>query len=156
MSQHFAIGLDNPKTSFNIAGVLRACGCYGASMLAVSGVRYKKNRVDTQKCYRWLPFLEVEDLKTVIPYSATPVAVEFAEDAESLIDFHHPKQAYYIFGAEDGTLGESVLSWCPKKVMIPSRYCMNLAATVNVVLYDRMAKTQRRFESRIQNSVLAR
>jgi tRNA(Leu) C34 or U34 (ribose-2'-O)-methylase TrmL len=25
-------------------------------------------------------------------------------------------------------------------IYIPTRYCMNLAATVNVVLYDRMAK----------------
>lgn len=137
----FAVGLDNPKTSANVAGAIRACGCYGASMLAISGLRYKAHSCDTQKYWRKSPLLQVDDLHSIIPYGAVPVAIELADDAVSLVDFTHPERAFYVFGAEDNTLGERVLKWCPHRVMIPTRYCMNLAACVNVVLYDRMAKS---------------
>jgi tRNA(Leu) C34 or U34 (ribose-2'-O)-methylase TrmL len=140
---YFAVGLDNPKTPENIAGVLRACGCYNAAMLAVSGTRYKKHGCDTMKQWRNMPLLHVADLREVIPYDCVPVAVELVPDAKSLVRFTHPERAYYIFGAEDNTLGERVLSWCPLRVMIPTRACMNLAACVNVVLYDRLAKQTR-------------
>jgi len=139
----FAVGLDNPKTPQNIASALRACGCYGAAMMAVSGTRYKRSGVDTMKQYRHMPMLQVEDLKKAIPYDCIPVAVELVDDAKSLIDYVHPERAFYVFGAEDNTLGERVLSWCPHRVMIPTRACMNLAACVNVLLYDRMAKLAR-------------
>jgi tRNA(Leu) C34 or U34 (ribose-2'-O)-methylase TrmL len=57
--------------------------------------------------------------------------------------YKHPERALYIFGPEDGTLGHDVLDWCRDVVYVPTNGCMNLAATVNVVLYDRMTKTQR-------------
>lgn len=52
-------------------------------------------------------------------------------------------RAFYVFGPEDGTLGSKVLDWCPHRVMVPTRMCMNLAETVNVILYDRVAKAMR-------------
>jgi tRNA(Leu) C34 or U34 (ribose-2'-O)-methylase TrmL len=52
----------------------------------------------------------------------------------------HPERAFYVFGPEDGTLGTRHLSKCVRKIMVPTKFCMNLAATVNVVLYDRLAK----------------
>lgn len=137
---YFSIGLDNPKTPANIGGVLRAAGCYGSSFVAITGKRYQKHSCDTTQQWRHMPFLRVDDLKTIVPYDCIPVAVELVPEAKSLIDFHHPERAFYIFGAEDNTLGDRILSWCPQKVMIPTRYCMNLAACVNVVLYDRMSK----------------
>lgn len=139
----FAVGLDNPKTPVNIAAALRACGCYGAAMLATSGHRYRKHGCDTNKDWRRMPFVQVEDLKTVIPFGCVPVAVDLVDGAESLVSLEHPERAFYVFGPEDGTLGERILSWCPKRVMIPTRTCMNLAACVNVVLYDRMQKQVR-------------
>jgi tRNA(Leu) C34 or U34 (ribose-2'-O)-methylase TrmL len=57
-----------------------------------------------------------------------------------IINYVHPESAFYIFGAEDGTLGARVLERCRDRVMVPTNGCMNLAATVNVVLYDRMRK----------------
>lgn len=56
---------------------------------------------------------------------------------------NRPARAFYVFGPEDGTLGSDILSWCPQRLMVPTRTCMNLAATVNVVLYDRLAKADR-------------
>lgn len=52
----------------------------------------------------------------------------------------HPDRALYIFGPEDGSLDKEIRDWCEDVVYIPTTGCMNLAATVNVVLYDRMAK----------------
>ncbi len=141
MRGYFAIGLDNPKTAHNIGSAIRAAGCYGAAFLAATGTRYKKSSTDVLHGYRTMPlFHNTANLRDLIPYDCVPVAVELCEGAESLVDFIHPERAYYIFGAEDNTLGERVLSWCPRKIMIPTRSCMNLAACVNVVLYDRMAK----------------
>lgn len=140
MSGYSAVGLDNPKVQENVGSAMRACGVYGASLLAVSGQRLSPGITDTMKHYRQIPYLRVDDLRSVIPFDCVPVAVEIVPNAKSLVTYNHPKRAFYIFGAEDATLGERVLSWCREIVFIPTNRCMNLAATVNVVLYDRMAK----------------
>lgn len=135
-----AIGLYQPKTSENVGSALRAAKCYGSSLLVMTGRRFKRSSTDTYKQYRHMPVLEVEDLKAAIPFGAIPVAVELIEDAKNLADYEHPQQAFYIFGPEDGSIPKHVLEWCRDKVYVPTNGCMNLAATVNVVLYDRLAK----------------
>lgn len=142
-----AIGLHGPKYKENIGGVLRAAHCYGASMVAISGERVKAKDIcaatNTLHTQNHIPVLRGE-LKMLIPYAATPVAVELVDEALPIFDFVHPHTAFYIFGPEDGTLGKAVLDWCPFKIMIPTSYCMNLAAAVNVVLFDRMARSEMR------------
>ena len=135
------IGLDNAKDLKNIGSALRAAYCYNAAMIAVSGRRYERSCTDTPKSYKSLPLLQVNDLKEIIPYSCVPVAVDLIEGASPLPGYTHPESAFYIFGAEDQTLGEKVLSYCRDVVYIPTKICMNLAATVNVVLYDRLSKS---------------
>lgn len=135
-----AIGLDNPKCMANVGGAMRAAGCYGAAMVAMSGRRFAKAPTDVKKQYRMTPVIETEDLRLVIPYDCVPVAIDLVHGAKSLVSFSHPERAFYIFGAEDATLGDRVLSWCRDVVYVPTNSCMNLAATVNVVLYDRMVK----------------
>lgn len=145
MSRLFAVGLDNPKTNVNVGAVIRAVDVYGGQMVAVSGHRYSAAATDTMKGHRRIPVLHnLDDLHAVVPFDSVPVAVELIDDAISLVDYVHPKNAFYVFGAEDNTLGQRVLSWCRDVVFVPTRHCMNLAATVNVVLYDRMAKELRR------------
>jgi tRNA(Leu) C34 or U34 (ribose-2'-O)-methylase TrmL len=134
------IGLDNPKDDINVGHALRAAGIYKSAFVAASGKRYKSSKTDTMKAYRHLPLIRPRDLKDVIPFDCIPVAVDKIEGAQSLIDYKHPERAFYIFGAEDNTLGERVVSWCRDVIYIPMDGCMNLAACVNVVLYDRMAK----------------
>lgn len=68
------------------------------------------------------------------------MAVELVDRAVDLRSYIHPPNAFYIFGAEDHTLGERILGRCRDVVKIPSVICLNLAACVNVVLYDRQAK----------------
>ena len=147
-----AIGLHRPKDKHNVGGVIRAAHVYGAASIAISGERidgrWVKAPANTTKAHRHIPVLR-GDLRGLIPYAAVPVAVELIEDAVPLPDFRHSESAFYIFGPEDGTLGESILGWCPFKVMVPTLFCMNMAATVNVVLYDRLAKQYARQHERI-------
>jgi len=139
-----AIGLDNPKDKHNVGSVLRAAMCYNVALVVSSGHRYKKAPTDTLKGYRHIPFLQgMESVLNHIPYDCVPIAVDLLPDAKSLTTFNHPERAFYIFGAEDATLGERITSKCKYKIFIPTTFCMNLAATVNVVLYDRLAKEER-------------
>jgi len=140
MRGYSVVGLDNPKNPINLGAVMRAVGVYGASALYYTGKRTKPGNTDTRKEYRNIPLVNVENLKEVIPYDCVPVAVDLVETAVSLVDYVHPERAFYIFGAEDGTLGGRILSWCRDAVYVPTNGCMNLAACVNVVLYDRLSK----------------
>ena len=134
------IGLDNPKTNINVGAALRAAAVYGAKFVAASGKRYGSDITDAMKAYRHLPLLRPENVLDLMPYDCVPVAVDLVDDAIALPDYQHTERAFYIFGAEDNTLGDRVLSKCRDKVYVPTNGCMNLAATVNVVLYDRAAK----------------
>lgn len=135
-----AIGLHQPKTPSNVGSALRAASVFGAAMVACSGRRYHRAATDTMKAYRHLPLVQVDDLRSIVPFDAVPVAVDLVEGARNLMDYTHPERAIYIFGPEDGTLGPEILSWCRDRVYVPTSHCMNLAATVNVVLYDRATK----------------
>lgn len=130
----------------------RAAQCYGAAAIALSGERLGAREIkaasNTTAGHRHMPILRGE-LRGLIPYGANPVAVDLVDDAEELPSFAHPEAAFYIFGPEDGTLGKEILNWCPRRVMVPTRFCMNLAATVNVVLYDRLAKQEMRRRERM-------
>lgn len=136
----FGVGLMRPKLDSNVGSALRACGVYGAAMMAVQGRRFQKASTDTMKAWRHLPVIETEDMRLALPYGCVPVAIELAPGARSLVGYTHPERAFYIFGPEDGSLGPPTLSWCRDVLYIPTNGCMNLAACVNVVLYDRLAK----------------
>lgn len=137
-----AIGLVRPKDTKNVGGVLRAAHVYGAKMVAIQGDRTPvTSGQDTTKAYRHIPVLRGDDLFAMCPYDAVPIGVDLVPDAVSLPAFKHPDRAFYIFGPEDGTLGRQHLDRCRHRVFVPTNFCMNLAATVNVVLYDRLAKS---------------
>lgn len=135
-----AIGLYNPKSEKNIGSVLRAAGCYDAGLVAIQGRRFKKSATDTQDAWRHMPVIETDDIMSAIPMGAIPVAIEFVKSARSLPAYTHPESAFYIFGPEDGSIASRIVTQCRDVVYVPTSYCMNLAATVNVVLYDRMVK----------------
>lgn len=137
------IGLDNPKTPANVGSIMRAAGCYGASSVFWTGRRFKGSKsfiTDPQKNYRHIPLIRTEDLHNVIPIDCVPVAIDLIDGAQSLVEYKHPERAFYIFGAEDNTLGKRITEWCRDIIYVPTNGCMNLAAAVNVVLYDRLSK----------------
>ncbi len=139
MRGYSAIGLYMPKTEMNVGGAMRAAYCYGAALIAVQGQRYRKLVTDPQKSWRHIPVLQVPDLRAAIPFDCQPICVELTDEAESLVTFKHPERAFYIFGPEDGSVPKELTSRY-RTVKAPTAHCMNLAATVNVVLYDRLAK----------------
>lgn len=135
-----AIGLYQPKDGNNVGSVLRAAGCYDAALIAIEGRRYHKARTDTQAVFRRIPLVQTDDLLSIIPFGCVPVAVEFIKTAKPLTTYKHPQSAFYIFGPEDGSVPTHILEKCRDVVYVPTDSCMNLAATVNVLLYDRLLK----------------
>ena len=137
------IGLFNPKHPINVGSCLRAAKCFNVQFVVSTGRRYKRVASDTPNTPQHIPFFSsVENLKDYIPFNHVPVAVDLISTAKSIVDYQHPPQAFYIFGPEDGTLGNSITSWCRDIIYVPTVHCMNLAATVHVVLYDRMYKNE--------------
>lgn len=143
------IGLTNPKSPSNVGSVLRAAGCFNVSEILYTGSRYDYAAAfctDTQNLVSSIPLTGVNCLIESAPAGAKIVVVELAENACSLPDFEHPENAFYIFGPEDGSVKQKVVNQADSVVYIPTKGCLNLAATVNVVLYDRLAKSSQRKE----------
>lgn len=136
-----SIALHNPKYDTNVGGALRAAQCFGVSSVALCGKRLARYATDVMKTERHIPILHcLDDIMSLCPHAASPVAVEIVPGATSLPLFIHPQSAYYIFGPEDGSIPTKTINRCRHVVQIPSSHCLNLAAAVNVLLYDRMAK----------------
>lgn len=136
MRGYAIVALYEPEFAENIGGAIRAAACYEAASVMVKGKVPASLPTDTHKARRHIPVYDAIN----IPLDCKRVAVELAEGAESLVDFSHPERAVYIFGPESGSLPEEVLSSADFIVQVPTNRCMNLAACVNVVLYDRKAK----------------
>ncbi|MBJ7580013.1 RNA methyltransferase [Aeromonas veronii] len=137
------VGLVNPKSPENVGSVMRAAGCYGVDEVYYTGNRFELARrfaTDTKQMVEKIPLLGVDDLMAFIPQGCVPVVVDLIDGATPLPDYVHPERAFYIFGPEDGTLDPALYGAVKDVVCVPTQGCMNLAASVNVILYDRLAK----------------
>ncbi|SHH26128.1 RNA methyltransferase [Ferrimonas marina] len=144
------IGLTNPKSPSNIGAVMRAAGCYQADAVFYTGERAQrgmKYHTDTKNVASQIPLQAVDCLLEQVPADAKLVCIELVEGATPLPQFVHPDNAFYILGPEDGSLSQAVVDRADAVVYVPTVGCMNLAATVNVVLYDRLAKGQGKVEA---------
>ncbi len=148
------IGLLNPKSPENVASVLRAAGNYRVNSVFYTGTRYPRAAklnpctVDmSRKVSKDIALTGVENLIDDTPDDLDIVCIEFAENAIALPAYQHPRDALYIFGPEDGTISQNIIDRADAVVYVPTVGCMNLAATVNVVLYDRLAKSANDFSS---------
>lgn len=144
MNERVIIALTNPKSPTNVGAVLRAAGCFGADEILYSGNRYdiaKKYATDTQKAIDSISLTKVEDFIASKPEDAKLVCVDLVEGAVPLPSFEHPEKAMYLFGPEDGSLKQEVIDKADHVVYMPTQGSLNLAASVNVVLYDRKAKS---------------
>lgn len=137
------IGLQNPKSPTNVGAVMRAAGCFGVDSVIYTGERYaraKKFNTDTKDTASRIPLLGVDSLLDNTPADVSVVCVELVEGASSLVHFIHPPRALYLFGPEDGSLDQSLVDHADAVIFVPTVGCLNLAASINVVLYDRCSK----------------
>jgi len=148
-----SIGLINPKSPDNVASVMRAAGNFRVDSVFYTGKRYPRALMRnpaipdmTRKVGQSVSLSEAEYLVDVATVKMKIVCIEFAEDAIALTEYQHPDNAFYIFGPEDGTISQEMIDRADAVVYVPTVGCMNLAATVNVVLYDRLIKTSNEFE----------
>jgi tRNA(Leu) C34 or U34 (ribose-2'-O)-methylase TrmL len=152
--QQVTIGLSNPKSPTNVGAVMRAAGCYQVDQVFYTGRRYELAaqynkdtlKTDTKNAHQIIPlqsidnFIHLKDLVENISSKAKVICVDLVEGATPLPHFIHPDEAIYIFGPEDGTIRQDVIDIADEVVYVPTIGCMNLAASVNVLLYDRLAK----------------
>ncbi len=150
------ICLTNPKSPTNVGAVLRASGCYEVPTILYTGNRYalaqknaqkgvsshsKKLATDTQNNAERIELKKVDCFLNEMPETAKLICVDFAEGAVPLPSFEHPEEAFYVFGPEDGSLRQDIVNKADYVVYMPTKGSLNLAAAVNVVLYDRAAKS---------------
>jgi len=142
------IALDRPNDGVNVGHTLRAALGFSARMVILGGkdpeINVRRLSTDPGRAYRHVPILEVDDIFDVLPKDCTPVAVELTDDAIDLINFVHPERACYIFGPENESVSDELLTKCEYVVKIPTTMSLNLGMTVNIVMYDRLAKQKRR------------
>lgn len=139
-----SLGLIKPKSPTNVGGVMRAAGCFRVDAVFYTGERYARAarfNMDTKNVSGQIPLTGVDCLLDHVPENTKVVCVELVEGAIPLPEYQHPNRAFYIFGPEDGTISQDILDRADDVVYVPTIGCMNLAASVNVVLYDRMVKS---------------
>lgn len=145
-----AIIMYNPKYPHNVGAAVRACSCFDSNLIVFSGDRvslepsgkkgYRLPREERMKGYKHVKLINDNYPFNRFSKDVVPVAVEVRENAEVLPHFIHPENAVYVFGPEDGSIPQIYLKHCQRFLVIPSPFCLNLAAAINVVLYDRKAK----------------
>ena len=147
------IGLSNPKSPSNVGSVMRAAGNFRVNSVFYSGERYSRAMQSNSKIAKLgrrvgqeVPLCGVDTLLDAVEDDVQIVCVEFAENAIPLTEYQHPDKAFYIFGPEDGTLSQELIDKADAVLYIPTVGCMNLAATVNVLLYDRLLKSDHHFD----------
>ncbi len=142
-----AVVLINPKYGHNVGAVVRAASCFGIGQVWFTGDRVRLDAAKGERLpreERMKGYADVELRQHDRPFDrfsdAVPVAVELRPGAERLHEFEHPENAVYVFGPEDGSLRKETVRHCHRFVVIPTRHCVNLAAAVYLVLYDRLTK----------------
>ena len=143
-----AVALVNPKYPHNVGAAVRAASCFEVKQVWFTGNRVslepdgKKYRLPREERMKGYQDVELRQFNYIFDEfeNATPVAVEMRPNSENLVYFEHPKDALYVFGPEDGSIPQVILRHCHRFVIIPTRHCVNLAAAVYLVLYDRHVK----------------
>ncbi len=141
MQGYFGVGLEKSSKPMNAGNLFRTAHAFGASFLFTVSAVYSVNKAksDTSAAPRnipWYDFSSAGDLK--LPGGCVLVGIEFIEDALELPVFRHPSNAAYILGPEIGSLSPEILQRCRHVVKIPSSFCLNVATTGAIVLYDRI------------------
>jgi tRNA(Leu) C34 or U34 (ribose-2'-O)-methylase TrmL len=143
-----AIILIDPKYPHNVGAAIRACSCFEVHSLIWTGTRVNPSkyerlpREERMKGYKRVDFRNDDRPFDVLPGHCVPVCIEVFDNSEPLTTFDHPENAVYVFGPEDGYVPQVIRRLCHRFVHIPAHFCLNLSASVNVVLAHRLMSRQ--------------
>lgn len=140
-----AVGVWHPKCEVNVGTLWRSAFLYDAAMIATVGRRYKRQSSDTVGTPNKVPLMhysDVADLRAHLPWGCPLIGVELTDSATPLSKFWHPPSAFYLLGAEDHGLPDSVLAQCHQVIQIPTPrpHSLNVAVAGSLVLHDRYTK----------------
>lgn len=146
------IGIVAGKTPDNVGGLWRSAHAFDADFIFTVGARYpdRGQVTDTSSAWKHVPFFEYRDVTAfanAIPRGCVLVGLECDAGLElhDLRYYTHPERAIYLLGAEDMGLPRDAIDLCRDELVeIPTSYCLNVATTGSIVLYDRMQKVASR------------
>lgn len=133
------IAFFEPKDKENVGTVFRNAHCFNADFICAINARTEYKQSSNTTCAeRHIPvfnYKDMEDFLAHIPLGCEVISIEI--DGEEIKDFKHPEQVIYLFGGEDRTLPEVPNS---KRLSVDTSFCLNMATTSAIVLYDRQIK----------------
>ena len=139
---YFGIGIWGPQYEENVGSLFRSAFAFGASFTFTIGRKYKRQCTDTVNSVRQIPYYNYpksEEFENNLPKGCQIVCIEISKDASPLPRFCHPECAVYVLGNEGSGIPERFLQ--DKLVtQIPTSYCLNVANTGAIVMYDRISK----------------
>ncbi len=142
MRGYYGIALYEPKFEENLGTVIRSCMNFRADFICTIGNRYSKQASDTTDATKHIPlfhFKDTQDFIEHIPKDCELVSIE-VDGKEQLESMNHPQRAIYILGGEDRTLPEEIQG-LGRSARLDTNYCLNMAVTASVVMYDRHLKS---------------
>jgi tRNA G18 (ribose-2'-O)-methylase SpoU len=144
-AEFFGVAVWHPKFEVNVGTLWRSAKTYDAALLATVGTRYQAQASDTCKAPQSIPlqhFMDIDDLVSHLPHGCPLVGVELDPRAVPLPEFHHPRKAMYLLGAEDHGLPQHIIDRCHLLVQIPTPalWSLNVAVAGSILLHDRYTK----------------
>lgn len=138
---YFGIGVERISKPMNVGNLMRSAHAFGASFFfAVDPHRNAlAPRSDTSRSGDHLPLYVWSSVdEMALPDGCELVGIEYLPDAVDLPSFRHPTRAAYVLGPERGELSPEMRARCRHVIRIPTAFCINVATTGAIVMYDRL------------------
>ena len=143
----YAIGIENPKHSDNIDGLLRSAFLLGASyVFTIGGTKYKRSKINTGKFHELIPLFQFEDtdqfIKT-IPENASLVSIDINKTSNKtpieIRNYKHKPIEIFVLGNETSGLSQEILDISEDIVYINVRnnISLNVAVTGAIICQNR-------------------
>ncbi len=146
-----AVVLDQIRSAYNVGSFFRTADAVGAERLFLCGITPRADNSQVAKtalgAHLSMPWEWHYDtlvvLRSLRSRGYQIAAVETAEPAESLFQFHPRWPVAVVFGNEVTGLNPEILDECSARIRIPmlgGKASLNVATAAGVVLYDLLRK----------------